>query len=147
MESIVLTIAGRPGVGNLLMLEQFCNAYPHPVQIIRPRRAGDTFRSDVVDWGHYEAVAIDEVLTWNNASVVAGILALEAESFRRGKKLIVVTYGDRDLWRSGFVLRGRHVHLRLEACPAPQCITRDGRRLHFQFIASPPCLSEGMHHA
>lgn len=105
MSSTVLHLTGRSGSGKTTLLEKFRDEHPGSIQIVAPRRMDQIFDIPPAYWRNHAAIAIDEVLQWDQSSLVRGVAELEAYAEKNGKTLILVTQVQNDLEWRGVSLR------------------------------------------
>jgi|GEM_PF-4485538 len=131
MEITVMHLTGWAGTGKTTLLQKFSVENPGSIQILTPSKAGQVFDASEVDWAGHSAIAIDEITSWNRASVVDGIASLEAFAEQSGKKLILVSQAKDDLERLGVALRKVPVVMRLEGQQQAISLSFDGKNLTF----------------
>ncbi len=129
MNPVVIHIAGWAGTDMTRLLEDFRDANPGSIQLFTPTRRGDAFNVRTVDWDSHAAVALDELLIWEPASVVEDVPALERYAQKSGKQLILVTRRVDDLARSGIELSSEPFRIGVGA-PQPSVeLWYDGRSM------------------
>lgn len=138
MSPVVLNLTGWSRTGKTHLLERFRDGNPGSIQLLTPSRLGEEFDLRAVDWDGYAAVALDEVLMWERASMATAVVALEAYAEQHGKKVILVTQGSDDLSHNGIQLSTEPLTVRLEGRQQPIQPIRlsyDGNQLHWSMPA------------
>lgn len=131
MKVTVMHLTGWAGTGKTKLLQKFSADNPGSIQILTPEKYGQTFDAANVDWANHSAVAIDDVLSWDQASVTEGIASLEGFAEKNGKKVIVVSQTEQDLSRQGVVLGTTPLVIRLEGHHQSLALSFDGQHLTF----------------
>lgn len=131
MEITVLHLTGWAGTGKTTLLQKFSAENPGSIQILTPESSGQMFDPSAADLVSHSAVAIDDVPSWDRASVAQGIASLEVSAEQCGKKLILVSQAQQDLDRTGVVLRKAPAIMRLGGQQQTLSLSYDGQHLSF----------------
>ncbi|HBP6526453.1 TPA: hypothetical protein L6A81_12505 [Pseudomonas aeruginosa] len=131
MDITVMHLIGWAGTGKTKLMQQFSAENPGSIQILTPEKYGQTFDAADVDWENHSAVAVDDVLSWDQASVAEGIASLEGFAEKNGKKVIVVSQAEEDLSRHGVLLCTTPLVIRLEGNHQSLALSYDGQHLTF----------------
>ncbi|HEK3716902.1 TPA: hypothetical protein ACKRQV_000091 [Pseudomonas aeruginosa] len=131
MNVTVMHLIGWAGTGKTKLMQQFSAANPGSIQILTPAKRGQLFDAESADWANHSAIAVDDVPSWDQASVAVGIAALEDYAEKSGKKIIVVSQAEEDLSRHGVVLGTTPLVIRLEGHQQSLSLSFDGKRLTF----------------
>lgn len=101
----VIVLSGNSGPSKSRRIERLRTKIPCELQIYAPAQCGETLDASTARWEAVDAVAIDELMKYDEESRRRAVPALEAAALDAGKTLILITQEPEDLKRAGITLQ------------------------------------------